>query len=919
MPALSSKKLNARSGFREPHQLYSFRSSFCYVPRLYLFADATRLQLIDPKELFALHRYLFPTAFLLAIGASCVFGSNPDNLNTASQATGQGGTVAGIVTDPDAAFIAGVSVVLTNGVTNYSQAVKTGTDGSFRFANVPPNTYVLTVEQPGFQKYTQTINVRTQVPIEQKIQLALAGTQQTVTVEAAPDMVENVATSHVDVSQSLITDLPMASSSQGLSDLITATSPGVVADSNGMYHPQGDHGETSYVVDGYEIGDQQSKTFSTQLPANAFQSLELVSSAPDAEFGGKTSLVVNAVTRSGLGQAPHVTLDTYYGAFGTAGEDFTLTNGTSKFGNFFLVDTSKTGRFLDSPEFYPMHDHGNNESIFDRVDYQPTGRDSLHLDIFGARNWFQIPNTYDQPDQDQKQQATTFSFALGFQHTFTPKMLVTISPFVRQDRVNYYPSDNPFADTPATISQNRHLTNWGTRADFSYASGINNIKIGTELQQTRLAENFTLGITDPTFNPVCLTVGGAAVPGAIITSPSACAGSGLVANPGFSPGLLPFDLTRGGQSFLFSGAHNINVQAVYAQDQIAIKNLTISAGLRFDDYEGISSDNLLEPRLGVSYLVKMTGTVLRGSYTRAMETPYNENLVLSSATGGGGLATNIFGAYASTPLRPGHRNQYSVGLEQGIKKYVQIEANYFWKFTKDAFDFDTLFDTSIAFPIEWRQSKIDGASFRVSTSSFHGFQAYTTLGHTRSRFFGPETGGLIFNSPLDTGVFRIDHDQALQSNTFLRYQHGKDGWWAVFTWRFDSGEVAGSVTDLANALALTADEQAAIGFYCGSEKATITNAITSCSSANYGAARLVIPAPGTYNPDHNPPRIAARNLLDAQVGTDNLFHKEKLKTDLKLSAVNLTNEDSLYNFLSTFSGTHFVTPRSLQVTLGWVY
>ena len=216
-----------------------------------------------------------------------------------------------------------------------------------------------------------------------------------------------------------------------------------------------------------------------------------------------------------------------------------------------------------------MHDHGNNESIFDRVDYQPTGRDSLHLDIFGARNWFQIPNTYDQQEQDQKQQARTFSFALGFQHTFTPKMLVTISPFVRQDRVDYYPSGNPFADTPATISQNRRLTNWGTRADFSYASGINNIKIGTELQQTRLAENFALGVTDPAFNPVCLTtLGGAAVVGGTFTSPSACAGSGFVANPAFSPGLLPFDLTRGGQLFSFSGAHDINVQAVYARTQI---------------------------------------------------------------------------------------------------------------------------------------------------------------------------------------------------------------------------------------------------------------------------------------------------------------------------------------------------------------
>jgi hypothetical protein len=216
-------------------------------------------------------------------------------------------------------------------------------------------------------------------------------------------------------------------------------------------------------------------------------------------------------------------------------------------------------------------------------------------------------------------------------------------------------------------------------------------------------------------------------------------------------------------------------------------------------------------------------------------------------------------------------------------------------------------------------SKIDGLSLRVSTSNLHGFQAYTTLGHTRARFFGPEQGGLIFNSPLDIGAFRIDHDQAFQETSFLRYQYGKDGPWIAFTWRYDSGEVAGSVTSLADALALDADQQAAIGFYCGNQVATVVSPITSCTSSNYGAARLRIPAPGTYNPDHNPPRIAARNLFVASVGTDNLFRKEKLKTTLKLTVINIANTEALYNFLSTFSGTHFVSPRTYQVSLGWNY
>jgi hypothetical protein len=835
-----------------------------------------------------------------------------------SQATGNGGTVQGIIKDPSGAVVAGAEVTISNPVSGYSRSTKSGSDGTFRLTNIPPNQYHLQITLAGFQSFQQDVAVRTQVPIQVNAALALAGASETVNVEASADVLENVPSAHTDADQTLLSKLPITSSGQGLSDAITLTSGGVVADSNGFFHPQGDHGQTSYVVDGQPINDQQSKTFSTQLPPNAFQSLELISGSPNPEYGDKTSLVVSAVTRSGLGQRPTASFNAYYGSFGNIGEEATFGIGGAKWGNFLVVNSDRSGRFLDSPEFTPFHDKGNNESIFDRIDFQPGNRDSFHLNLFGARNWFQIPDTYDQLSQDQRQLAKTFSIGIGYQHTFNPQTLLTVDPFIRQDRIDYYPSRNPFDDTPATVSQDRHLTNWGTRADVSYANGTHNIKIGTQLMQTKLIENFALGLTDPTFNPICLTPDGQPLALPAVTNPAACAGLGYVANPNLSPGLIPFDLTRGGSLFRFHGAANINEQAVYAQDQMTIKSLSLNLGLRFDNYDGISHDKLLQPRAGVSYLLKKSGTIIRASYSRTMETPYNENLVLSSTTGSGGLASNVFGAFASEALRPGHRNQFGVGLQQAVKTYIQLDGEYFWKYTKNAFDFDTLFNTSIAIPIGWRESKIDGVSLRISTSNLHGFQAYTTLGHTRARFFGPETGGLIFNSPLDTGAFRIDHDQAFQQTTFLRYQHKKDGPWATFTWRFDSGEAAGSVTDLADALALTPAQQAAIGFFCGSQVATVIDGISSCSGT-YGATRLVIPAEGTYDPDRNPPRIASRNLFDVGIGTDNLFHTEKLKTTLKFTAMNITNEAALYNFLSTFSGTHWVTPRSYQVALGWVY
>jgi hypothetical protein len=90
-----------------------------------------------------------------------------------------------------------------------------------------------------------------------------------------------------------------------------------------------------------------------------------------------------------------------------------------------------------------------------------------------------------------------------------------------------------------------------------------------------------------------------------------------------------------------------------------------------------------------------------------------------------------------------------------------------------------------------------------------------------------------------------------------------------------------------------------------------------CPAAQYGSTLVTIPTTGTQNDDKNPQRIAPRNLFDLSVGDDNLFHGEKYKWSLQLTAINLTNKVALYNFLSTFSGTHYVTPRALTAEIGF--
>jgi len=826
------------------------------------------------------------------------------------------GTINGTVLDPDGDAIPGAKVTLHNPVTNYQQSATTGTTGVFRFTNVPQNSYHLEIQAGGFRTFDQDIQLRSTVPVSLPVKLALASTSTSINVEGgSADLVENVPFAHNDVDTSMLAKLPTTSPGGGLSDEITLTAPGVVADSNGFFHPLGDHAQTSYYVDGQPINDQQSKTFSTQLPDNAFQSIEMITGLAPAQYGDKTSLVVDAVTRSGLGKKPFGSFETTYGSFGNIGEKASLGWGGNKLGDFFVVNSVRTGRFLDTPEFYPMHAVGNNITLFDRLDYQPNTVDAFHLDLFLARNWFQVPDTYDQPNQDQRQKVVSFNIAPGYQHTFGAHALLTVNPWVRRDDVNYHPSADPFADTPATIGQHRTLLNWGTRVELSVVSGRHNLKIGTELKQTRLDENFSLGITDFTFNPVCVDQAGNAAGPSTIVNPANCAAAGFAANPSLLPGLVPFDLTRGGTPLQFSDSGHVNQAAFYVQDAYTLGRLTLQGGLRIDQYNGLSESTSVQPRAGFSYLLKKTGTVLRASYARSTETPYNENLLLSSASGTGGLATNVFGAFASTPLKPGKRNQYNAGLQQAFGKYFVVDGDYFWKFTHNAYDFDVLLNTPIAFPISWNKSKLDGVAARVSTTSIHGFQAYVTLGHTRARYFPPENGGLIFNSPIGGSVFRIDHDQALESTANLRYQRPKNGAWIDFTWRYDSGMVAGAVGTLGDVLALSGAQQAAIGFYCGSQRAGIGNPITSCN-APYGASRVTIPKPGTENDDTNPARIAAHHIFDMSVGHDNIFHTEPYHLTVRFTVQNLANTVALYNFLSTFSGTHFVTPRSVFATVG---
>ncbi len=912
----------------------------------------------------------------------CALASVVFLLPASSFAQTNTGSIAGTVVDPSGAVVAGATVTISNPVSGYSRRTTSDAAGRFAFGNMQFNSYHVTATAPGFGSVAQDAAVFSTVPVSFKIALAVEGGATNVTVEGGEDLIDKGPTFVTNVDRGLFQKLPLESQSSSLSSLVTLASPGVAADSNGLFHGLGDHASNSFSLDGQPITDQQSKVFSNQIPSNSVQSLDVISGAPPAEYGDKTSLVINVTTRSGEGLTkPTGDITSSYGTFGSATGSIDVGNGGPRYGNFFELDGLNTGRFLDPPEFTVFHSYGNEENVFDRVDTQLTPKDAVHVNLNYTRSWFQTPNTFDNlnvqnvvsdgtgaapvfgnlGNTDQHSKIETINLAPTYTRVLGDTAVFNFGPYFRKDQYNYYPSGNPLADLgpiqSQSITQTRSLLNTGVHSDVTVQRGVNTIKAGAVYEQTFLREHDQFGVINSTFDSPCTDATGTPQPG--FSDPGQCAAAGLVANDGslgstaFNPLLLPYDLTRAGLLYTYFGHTDVKELALYLEDIIKAGNWNLNLGMRGDFYNGLTTTKQPEPRVGVAYTIAKTNTVLRASYARTLETPFNENLVLSSQGCGNGVLAPLL---LCTPgvagtLQPGFRNDFHAGLQQAFGRKLVISGDYLWKYTHNAFDFSVFGNTPITYPIDWHNSKIPGFVLRADVPQTRGFSGFVTMSSVAARFFPPQVAGAGATQAASetTGAvsanypFRIDHDEKFNQTTHIQYQvPGHHGPWIGFNWRYDSGLTAASTpcynapgvdpNSVCNAVStslngqpaidlshFTADQEFEEGLACDGIRATPTQALpTPCLASQLTSSLASIPAPNTEDDDRNPPRIAQRNLFDASIGEDDLFkHNDNYRWSLRLTGVNLANKTALYNFLSTFSGTHYVTPRALTAELGF--
>ena len=777
------------------------------------------------------------------------------------------GTVEVRVVDPQGAPVDGARVNLSRALTGLSRDAQTGPDGLVLFSNIPLAAYDLAVSQDGFVLFSTPVTVRTNVRESVTARLTLTSHRETVDVlekPAAAAVLDTEATgTRTSLAASSIERMPVQAGTRGLESVLLSF-PGFAADANGAIHPRGAHNQMTYVIDGMAISDQLTGSFGNALDVNTVQSVELFTGNIPAEYGSKISGVAVITTPSGLGSQRR-----FGGSFETAAASFdTLSTSAraageiGRFGYFATATANKSHRFLDQVSLENLHNGGDAERVFTRLDNQLTDRDALRLNLMAGRSSFELANLRSQhaAGQDQRQSLGDASVSLGWLRTLTPASTLDAIASYRTSTAQLLPS---VGDTPVTAYQSRRLSNLTLGARYNWIRGRHTVRAGGDYQWFPASERFTFAITSPVFN-----------------DPN---------GDGYVPTLAAFDLSRGGSRFEFAKRQAGRMGSLFLQDAMKFGRLIVSLGLRHDEYRFLSNGGQLQPRLGLAFHLRETGTVLRASYNRTYQTPPNENLLLSSSEEAAVLvapAVRETLGRAVAVIRPERQNVYEAGLEQRIAGAGSLSLVYYHKNSSDMQDNDNFFNTGIIFPTSLARSRVNGAEARFAMAPVRGFSGHLSATHYHAVVTPPFTGGLFIGSTalnlLNSGPFVIDHDQVLGLHGGLRYGHRR-GFWSSMAVRFDSGLVSNP-----------------------------SNPDDVARDPDYAD---LLPFVDLYG---GPARVRSRTTVDVAVGYE---HKREgaRKWEISAQLTNAGDKTALYNFQSVFVGTRVVAPRMIGARLRWYF
>jgi hypothetical protein len=768
-------------------------------------------------------------------------------------------TVHGVVRDEQAAAIPGVVVALRHPASGLARQTTTDTTGRFELADLPLGTLDLHFTLSGFADAQHRVQATTGAPTVLDVVMRLAALTDSVTVRPEAPVIDTTsAGTRNAVSVTRIERMPVAVSSRGLESVVVAF-PGFAQNANGAIHPRGAHNQMTFVVDDLPISDQLTGAFANALDVAVVQTAELLTSNIPAEFGGKVSGVAVLNSRSGVGTGRPLTgsLSGVLGGFNTGQGSLQAGGERGAMGYFGSFTAMRTDRFLDQVSLDNLHNHGLFARGFGRVDAALSDRSRLRVNAMGGRSSFELANLRSQQaaGQDQRQVLSDASAWTTWLRTFGTSATLDSTVGYRRTTAVLTPSAG---DTPVTAAQHRELSTLTALTRYTRHAGATVIRAGAEFRRFPVAEHFTMGITSPMFN----------APG----------------GDGFNAALLPYDLTRGGQPFVFDDRRTGTHAGAFAEWRVSAGTLSATLGVRHDEYRFLVQGRQLQPRVGVAFRMPGHDVVLRASYNRNYHTPPNENLLLSSSEAASRLAPAsvrdaLGGAYQ--PLRPERQHTAEAGVQLPVGAALTMDVSAYGKTSRDQQDNNNFFDTGIIFPTTLRRIDVRGAEARLSLLPRRGWSGSLSVTTSRALSSPPFTGGLFLGQDavdlLSAGPFLIDHDQRFSAHGLLTFDPSGP-MWVSGSVRHDSG----LVSNPSDPAVVSADPD----------------------------FRDLLPY---VNLTATTPRVRPRTIADLAGGAD-LSHSRGRRTwSIQVQLTNVTNRTALYNFQSVFVGTRLVQPRTLSV------
>src|SRR5208282_513465 len=222
------------------------------------------------------------------------------------------------VTDPSGLGLKS-TVELVSEANDYRYTFTTDDQGNLDARRLPYGIYQVRIQAQGFAQLSESVEIRSALPVDRTIRLRVASVSESVKVSASATLVDpyragSVNEMGLETIQNRLTALP----GRSMQDLVNSE-PGWLYEGNAVLHPRGSEYQTQFVVDGIPLTDNRSPGFGPELEADDVDSLKIYTAGIPAEYGRKMGGVVEVNTLKDEQPGLHCEAVLSGGSFDTAG------------------------------------------------------------------------------------------------------------------------------------------------------------------------------------------------------------------------------------------------------------------------------------------------------------------------------------------------------------------------------------------------------------------------------------------------------------------------------------------------------------------------------------------------------------------------------------------------------------------------